>query len=174
MARRRRSDSHRIIRWLWTSNRIDAKAARLALLPGSWLWYLGMSIRTQAFSRGWLESRPLPLPSVAVGNLTVGGSGKTSESLDAALPLDNGGFLDVAWNKPFGREAQQIGAALMYGAPTAYREAQGFTDQYGIETYWKIDVLEWLRITGDLQIVKNIDDDVELVPGFRLKFHKSF
>lgn len=77
MARRRRSDSHRIIRWLWTSKRIDAKAARLALLPASWLWYLAMSLRTHAFSRGWLPARSLPLPSVAVGNLTVGGSGKT-------------------------------------------------------------------------------------------------
>ncbi len=77
MARRRRSDSHRIIRWLWTSNRIDAKAARLALLPASGLWYLAMSLRTHAFRRGWLPARSLPLPSVAVGNLTVGGSGKT-------------------------------------------------------------------------------------------------
>ncbi len=77
MARRRRSDSHRIIRWLWTSKRIDAKAARLALLPASWLWYLAMSLRTHAFRRGWLPARSLPLPSVAVGNLTVGGSGKT-------------------------------------------------------------------------------------------------
>lgn len=77
MARRRRSDSHRIIRWLWTSDRIDARAARLALLPASGLWHMGMSIRTTAYRRGWLPSRPLPLPSVAVGNLTVGGSGKT-------------------------------------------------------------------------------------------------
>lgn len=77
MARRRRSDSHRIIRWLWTSNRIDAKAARLTLLPASWLWFLAMSLRTHAFRQGWLPATSLPLPSVAVGNLTVGGSGKT-------------------------------------------------------------------------------------------------
>ncbi len=36
-----------------------------------------MSARTLGYSRGWLESHDLPLPSVAVGNLTVGGSGKT-------------------------------------------------------------------------------------------------
>ena len=77
MARRRRSDSHRIIRWLWTSNRIDARAARLALLPASGLWRMGMSARTVAYERAWLPSLQLPLPSVAVGNLTVGGSGKT-------------------------------------------------------------------------------------------------
>ena len=103
-----------------------------------------------------------------------GGSGKMAESQAAALPLDNGGFVGFARNRPFDREAQQIGAALMYGEPTDYREAQGFTDPYGIETYWKFDVLEWLRLTGDLQIVNNIDDEIEIVPGFRLKLHKSF
>ncbi len=77
MARRRRKDSHRIIRWLWTSQRTDARLARLMLLPASGLWHAGMSLRTQAYGRGWLASRHLPLPSVAVGNLTVGGSGKT-------------------------------------------------------------------------------------------------
>ncbi len=96
MARRRRSDSHRIIRWLWTSNRIDAKAARLALLPASGLWYLAMSLRTHAFSRGWLPARSLPLPSVAVGNLTVGGSGKTRLALQtAAETFDD--FPDGVW-----------------------------------------------------------------------------
>ena len=52
--------------------------------------------------------------------------------------------------------------------------AQGFDDQYGIESYWNIDLLEWLRVTADLQIVNNIDDDIELVPGFRIKLHKTF
>ena len=73
----RRGDTHRVIRWLWTSRRIDARLARLALLPASALWKVTMSVRTAAYQRGWFETRDLPLPSVAVGNLTVGGSGKT-------------------------------------------------------------------------------------------------
>jgi tetraacyldisaccharide 4'-kinase len=36
-----------------------------------------MAARETAYRRGWLAVRDLPLPSVAVGNLTVGGSGKT-------------------------------------------------------------------------------------------------
>lgn len=36
-----------------------------------------MAGRTAAYRRGWLASHDLPLPAVAVGNLTVGGSGKT-------------------------------------------------------------------------------------------------
>lgn len=74
---RRRSDTHRLIRWLWTSRRLDARLARTALLPVSALWWTWMRARRAAYSRGWVPAYDLPLPSVAVGNLTVGGSGKT-------------------------------------------------------------------------------------------------
>ena len=73
----RRGDSHRVVRWLWTSRRPDARLARLALLPASALWRGAMAARQSAYRHGWLAVRDLPLPSVAIGNLTVGGSGKT-------------------------------------------------------------------------------------------------
>jgi tetraacyldisaccharide 4'-kinase len=73
----RRGDSHRLVRWLWTSKRPDARLARLALLPASALWHGAMIVRESAYRRGWLAIRDLPLPSVGIGNLTVGGSGKT-------------------------------------------------------------------------------------------------
>ena len=73
----RRSDTHRLIRWLWTSRRIDARLARLALLPLAALWRVALNLRNQGYDRGWLAARGLPLPAVGVGNLTVGGSGKT-------------------------------------------------------------------------------------------------
>ena len=74
---RRRGDGHRIVRWLWTSRRVDARVARSLLVPASGLWRLGMSMRAAAYRKGWLASHELPAPSVAIGNLTVGGSGKT-------------------------------------------------------------------------------------------------
>lgn len=74
---RRRGDTHRVIRWLWTSRRLDARLARAALLPLSGLWRLWMEGRATAARLGWIQVYDLPLPSVAVGNLTVGGSGKT-------------------------------------------------------------------------------------------------
>jgi tetraacyldisaccharide 4'-kinase len=73
----RRGDTHRAVRWLWTSRRPDARLVRLALLPASGLWRGTMALRELAYRHGWLAVRDLPLPSVAVGNLTVGGSGKT-------------------------------------------------------------------------------------------------
>ena len=36
-----------------------------------------MDLRTLAFRRGWRTTHELPLPTIAIGNLTVGGSGKT-------------------------------------------------------------------------------------------------
>jgi len=73
----RRGDGHRLIRWLWTSRRPDARLARAALLPLAGLWRAALASRNLAFDRGLLRARDLALPTVAVGNLTVGGSGKT-------------------------------------------------------------------------------------------------
>jgi hypothetical protein len=103
-----------------------------------------------------------------------GGEGKTSASFEAALPLDNGGFLGFAWNKPFGRETHQIGAALMYGEPTDFRKSQGFDDQYGIESYWKVDVRDWVHVSANIQVVNNVDKKTEVIPGLRVKIHKTF
>ncbi len=40
-------------------------------------WRLGVALRLQAYRRGWLKTRRLSHPVVSVGNLTVGGTGKT-------------------------------------------------------------------------------------------------
>ena len=63
--------------WLWSDRSISARLARLALLPPSLVYRVGMAMRTRAYRIGLLRQADVPLPVVAVGNLTVGGSGKT-------------------------------------------------------------------------------------------------
>ncbi|MBK7596261.1 MAG: tetraacyldisaccharide 4'-kinase [Gemmatimonadetes bacterium] len=73
----RKRDGHRMVRWLWTARSLGASSARAALVPASGLWQAGMAVRELCYARGWLAQHALPLPSVAIGNLSVGGSGKT-------------------------------------------------------------------------------------------------
>ncbi|HEX3926521.1 MAG TPA: tetraacyldisaccharide 4'-kinase [Gemmatimonadales bacterium] len=77
MIPQRRGDGHRVVRWLWTSGRPGARAARGILWPASGLWAAGMAARQALYRRGWLQTQRLGRPTVAVGNLSVGGSGKT-------------------------------------------------------------------------------------------------
>lgn len=47
------------------------------LLPLSWLYRLGVGLRNMAFEMNLLKSRAFDIPVIAVGNITVGGTGKT-------------------------------------------------------------------------------------------------
>ena len=47
------------------------------LTPFSWLYGLGVGIRNQMFEIGILKSKSYDIPVISVGNITVGGSGKT-------------------------------------------------------------------------------------------------
>ncbi len=73
----KRRDRHLFIRWLWTSRRVGARAVRTALLPASGLWGVAAAVRRAAYRTGMVPSRRLGCPAVAIGNLSVGGSGKT-------------------------------------------------------------------------------------------------
>ena len=48
-----------------------------ALLPLSWLYGLGVNFRNMLFEMGILKSRSFDVPVISVGNITVGGTGKT-------------------------------------------------------------------------------------------------
>jgi len=50
---------------------------RESLLPISWLYGIGVSIRNFLFNIGILKSRSFDIPIISVGNITVGGTGKT-------------------------------------------------------------------------------------------------
>jgi tetraacyldisaccharide 4'-kinase len=49
----------------------------LALAPLGWVYCAGAMLRRLAYRSGRLESRRLPVPVAVVGNLSVGGTGKT-------------------------------------------------------------------------------------------------
>lgn len=54
----------------------------LILSPLSMLWGLVVAVKNMAFDLGILKTQKLPKPVISVGNLTVGGSGKTAIVLE--------------------------------------------------------------------------------------------
>jgi len=104
----RRGDAHRLIRWLWTSRRFDARLARAGLVPFAGLWRVGMAARNLAFDRGWIPVRELPLPAVAIGNLSVGGSGKTPIASWIAAHYAAHGLVPGILLRGYGRDEELV------------------------------------------------------------------
>ena len=55
----------------------DLISTNKALMPLSWLYGLGVGFRNMLFEMGVLKSRSFSVPVISVGNITVGGTGKT-------------------------------------------------------------------------------------------------
>jgi tetraacyldisaccharide 4'-kinase len=66
-----------VTRWLWRRGPLSARLARLLLLPPAWAYRSVTAVRAWSYRRHLLPQSIPTAPTVAVGNLTVGGSGKT-------------------------------------------------------------------------------------------------
>jgi tetraacyldisaccharide 4'-kinase len=71
--------------------RLRARLARGALLPLSWLYGIGVRGYRALYDRGLLRVTSLPCRVIAVGNLTVGGTGKSTSTRWLARLLQNEG-----------------------------------------------------------------------------------
>src|ERR1700730_77079 len=54
-----------------------SRPLRILLWPASKLYGIGVSIRTRLYGHGWLKQKRLKAAVISVGNLSVGGTGKT-------------------------------------------------------------------------------------------------
>jgi tetraacyldisaccharide 4'-kinase len=72
---------------VWYGQGPAARAARGLLAPGGWLFAGVAAARNALYDRGLLATHPSALPVLSLGNLTVGGTGKTPVAAWAAERL---------------------------------------------------------------------------------------
>jgi tetraacyldisaccharide 4'-kinase len=80
------------VRKVWAGEGILRYVLRLALLPAAFIYGLAVRLRNIFYSLGWRRSGSLPRTVVSVGNLTVGGTGKTPTTIWLAGELTKLGY----------------------------------------------------------------------------------
>lgn len=76
---------------IWHGDGAVERAARAALTPASWVYGAGAAARNALYDHGLLATHAPALPVLSVGNLTVGGTGKTPLTAWAAQQLRSAG-----------------------------------------------------------------------------------
>ncbi len=102
-----------VTRWLWVKRTIPARLARLVLLPPALVYRLTQAARARAYRTGLLSRGAPPVPTVAVGNLTVGGSGKTPLAAWIAGYYAGTGLKPAIVLRGYGGDEGQVHRALV-------------------------------------------------------------
>jgi len=79
-----------------------------ALLPLAWLFGRAAALRRIAYRRGLLQRTRLPVPVIVVGNITVGGAGKTPLVAALVIALRSHGFNPGIVSRGHGRRTEDI------------------------------------------------------------------
>jgi tetraacyldisaccharide 4'-kinase len=82
-----------VVQRIWQRRGVSGKLLWLLLLPASYAYRLAVAFRNFFYRWKWARIRSLDCPVVSVGNLTVGGTGKTPTTLWLAQRLAERGFV---------------------------------------------------------------------------------
>jgi len=81
---------------------------------GSWLYGLGVAARNLNYDLRPTATRYLPAPVVGVGNLTVGGTGKTPLVMEVVAALTRLGLASAVISRGYGAQAGQGGQGVTW------------------------------------------------------------
>ena len=78
------------------------------LLPLSRLFAAGVALRRRLYASGWCRSQRLPVPVLVVGNIAVGGTGKTPLTLALVRALRHIGWRPGIICRGYGAESREV------------------------------------------------------------------
>ena len=94
--------------WIWATGRTgSARLLETLLAPASGLYLLGSQLNRLSYKWGIRSTENLPAPVVSVGNLSVGGTGKTPFAAYLARGLKQRGLRPVLLSRGYGRQGKQ-------------------------------------------------------------------
>lgn len=105
------------LRSLWESDGLGPRLARMALMPVELMFEAVTGARNSLYSSGMLEARPTAVPAVSVGNLTVGGTGKTPLAAYIAERLRAAGASPAIVLRGYGDDEPLVHRALNPNVP---------------------------------------------------------
>jgi len=156
----------------WERRGIIGKLVWFSLLPASIFYAAAVELRNFLFAHGLLRSVRLPRPVVSVGNLTVGGTGKTPTCLWLARELSQRGFKVGILSRGYGRKEQRPAVLWPNGATTASLDNAG--DRAGDEPLMMARIYQQTvgvganRAAAAAQLLSQRDVDVFLLDdGFQ-------
>ena len=106
-----------LVHRIWAGTALPARVARGALFPIEALYGAAVATRGALYDRGLLPTHRLALPAVSVGNLTVGGTGKTPLSAWIVGQLAKGGAHPAVVLRDYGGDEALVHATLNPGTP---------------------------------------------------------
>ena len=80
----------------------------IILIPLSWLFGIIVFLRKYLYQHGWLKSYRLNVPVIVVGNINVGGTGKTPLVIWLAEQMKLAGYKPGIISRGYGGSAQQV------------------------------------------------------------------
>ena len=96
-----------LAREVWERKGVRGKVLWIILLPLSFIYRGVVQLRNGFFHLGWMKSVRLPRPVISIGNLTVGGTGKTPTCLWLARELRQRGLKVGILSRGYGRHEKK-------------------------------------------------------------------
>jgi tetraacyldisaccharide 4'-kinase len=102
---------------LWASDAFGARVARAALVPAELVFGVITNARSSLYSSGVCTVRPTAIPALSVGNLTVGGTGKTPLAAYFASRLKGAGAKPAIILRGYGEDEPLVHRTLNPDVP---------------------------------------------------------
>ncbi|MEO5589715.1 MAG: tetraacyldisaccharide 4'-kinase, partial [Gemmatimonadaceae bacterium] len=120
----------RLIEQVWTGESGADRAGRIALAPLEALYRAVVALRGELYDRGIAKVVQPDIPVVSVGNLTVGGTGKTPVSAWIAARLLSSGRAPAIVLRGYGGDEPLVHSRLNPGVPVvvAPNRSQGINE----------------------------------------------